>query len=436
MKILVCGAQGFIGRHICQTLIQAGHQVLSAQRQCDDDDQISLDFAIPVSIEQWEKRLKTIQQVHGGLDLIINAVGILKQDKNQSFAAIHDASPRAMFQAADRLGLRGIVQISALGPVDEHQAPKPLSAYLQSKRRADASLKHLHLPYLLLRPSLVVGADGASSKLFRTLASLPLIALPGDGEQQIQPVHVDDICAAIQIWISKIEAHEHTQITLNAVGPEAMSYRDMLQHYRDLMGLSPAWFISMPMYLMWLSAWFAQFLPQRVFAPETLRMLCQHNIANATAFHHFLGRIPIGPKAWFNQQQGQKMADEATTTWSNLVLRFSIAFVWITSGIVPLYIYPTQASYALLTSVGVAAAIAPFILISASVLDIVVGVLTLLRPSRCLWLFQIAMIFLYSLIVAARLPEFLTQPFGPITKNVPIIAVLIILFVQGKRRII
>ena len=141
MKILVCGAQGFIGRHICQTLTLAGHEVLSAQRHSDDDEQIGLDFAVPVDVKQWEKRFTSIRQIYGGLDIIINAVGILKQDKSQSFAAIHEASPRAMFQAADNLGLRGIVQISALGPVNEHQSPLPLSDYLQSKRQADASLK-------------------------------------------------------------------------------------------------------------------------------------------------------------------------------------------------------------------------------------------------------------------------------------------------------
>lgn len=433
MKILVCGAQGFIGRHICRTLIQAGHEVLSAQRQCDDDDQISLDFAIPVSVEQWEKRLKTIQQVHGGLDIIINAVGILKASKSQSFAAIHEASPRAMFQAADNLGLRGIVQISALGPLNEHQSALPLSDYLQSKRQADASLKQLHLPYLILRPSLVVGADGASSKLFRTLASLPLIFLPGDGEQQIQPVHIDDICRAICIWVAKVKAAEHSQLTLNAVGPEAMSYRRMLQHYRDLMGLSPAWFISMPMCFMWISAWFAQFLPQRVFAPETLRMLCQHNVADAQAFQQFLGCELTAPQHWFDARQTRELADTAITQWSNLLLRISLALVWFISGIVSLGIYPRDASYDLLMSIGISASFAPLVLISASILDIVFGILTLLRPSRPLWLSQIALVFIYSVIIVCTLPEFLAQPFGPITKNIPIIAVLIFLSVQGKR---
>jgi len=81
--------------------------------------------------------------------------------------------------------------------------------YLQSKRKADAFLLQADLGsnfgsdhgsqpdtqcnYLILRPSVVVGIDGASSKLFRTLASLPIISIPGKGGQRLQPVHVDDV---------------------------------------------------------------------------------------------------------------------------------------------------------------------------------------------------------------------------------------------------
>ena len=88
---------------------------------------------------------------------------------------------------------------------------------------------------------------------------------------------------------------------------------------------------------------------------------------------------------------------------------------------------PRVASYELLMSIGVSASFAPLVLISASLLDIVFGILTLLRPSRLLWLAQIALICIYSLIIVCTLPEFLAQPFGPITKNIPIIAVLIFL---------
>ena len=82
MNILICGAQGFIGRHLCQHLQAAGHKIIQAQRrhpsstQAQDikeansnhDNEVVIDFAQDVSDEQWRKRLQTIIAMHGTLD--------------------------------------------------------------------------------------------------------------------------------------------------------------------------------------------------------------------------------------------------------------------------------------------------------------------------------------------------------------------------------
>jgi hypothetical protein len=59
-----------------------------------------------------------------------------------------------------------------------------------------------------------------------------------------------------------------------------------------------------------------------------------------------------------------------------------------------------------------------------------VGVLTLLRPGRNLWLFQLALIAAYTLLICWRLPEFLFHPFGPVLKNLAIAAIIIQLYAE------
>ena len=68
-------------------------------------------------------------------------------------------------------------------------------------------------------------------------------------------------------------------------------------------------------------------------------------------------------------------------------------------------------------------------------LVIAFGVASVLRPSRALWMAQIALITGYSLVIAWRLPEMWTHPFGPLLKNVPILAVLVVLLATARRRI-
>lgn len=440
MRILICGAHGFLGRHLSRTLLESGHEVIHGVHRFSDDTsaqgrELLIDYTKDTSTTIWEKRLAAL----GKIDIIINAVGILTQNKHTPFTALHRDAPIALFRAACDAGVRGILQISALGSDDNvindgSATQNALSAYMQSKREADNYLSQLPCPHLILRPSLIVGLDGASSKLFRSLASLPIIALPGNGEQQLQPVHIKDLCLSVIKWLTQVSLGtvERHQI-IRAVGPSAMSYRDMLVHYRQAMGLTPAKFIHIPMPLMRLSASLAVYLPQKVFAPETLQMLEQGSVADSTAFTKLLDLKPKGANDWFDHQEASAIAATAITAWSTILFRLVLAFLWISTSIISVGFYPLEDSARLLAQVGISAQYASTILWLASGLDLILGILSLSHPSRRLWIFQSVLILTYSAIISVCLPEFLTHPFAPILKNIPILAILFVLLASDKK---
>lgn len=440
MRILLCGAHGFIGRHLSRTLLDSGHEVIHGVHRFSDDTsaqgrELLIDYTKDTSTTIWEKRLAAL----GKIDIIINAVGILTQNKNIPFTALHRDAPIALFRAACDAGVRGILQISALGSDDNvindgSATQNALSAYMQSKREADNDLSQLPCPHLILRPSLIVGLDGASSKLFRSLASLPLIGLPGNGEQQLQPVHIKDLCLSVIKWLIQVSLGtvDRHQI-IRAVGTSAMSYREMLVHYRQAMGLTPAKFIHIPMPLMRLSASLAVYLPQKVFAPETLQMLEQGNVADSTAFAKLLDQEPRSADDWFDQQEISAIAAAAIAGWSAILFRLVLAILWITTGIISVWVYPFEDSAKLLAQVGISAQYASPILWLASGLDLILGIFSLSHPSRRLWIFQSILILTYSAIISVCLPEFLMHPFAPILKNIPILAILFVLIASDKK---
>ena len=47
-----------------------------------------------------------------------------------------------------------------------------------------------------------------------------------------------------------------------------------------------------------------------------------------------------------------------------------------------------------------------------------------LRRRRWLWRAQLALIGFYTLVIACMLPEFLIHPYGPLTKNLPLLAAI------------
>lgn len=421
MNILLCGANGFIGRHLEQGLAAAGHRVIRGVRVPRSCSDIAIDYTKDTSVEVWLPRLADV-------DAVINAVGILSEHGNTSFDAVHRDAPIALFDACLQAGVKHVVQISALGGEHDGQPTR----YMQSKRQADAHLMELALNATILRPSLIVGEDGESSRLFRSMASLPVIGLPGKGEQQLQPVHIEDVCAAVTKLL-ELESEEKGAKVINAVGPEAISYRQMLEHYRASMGLPDALWLPIPLSLMSAVAKSAEKVPQRFLTSDTLLMLEQGNTADVGPFKQLLGRSPKGPRSWFADISPSMLRAEATWRWMRPLFQLSLAAVWIVTGLLSLGIYPAEDSYALLARVGLHGALATLALYGAAVLDIALGIATLAYPGRWLWRFQIALMAGYTVIISFFLPEFWLHPFGPILKNLPILALLIALdATEGK----
>jgi len=57
----------------------------------------------------------------------------------------------------------------------------------------------------------------------------------------------------------------------------------------------------------------------------------------------------------------------------------------------------------------------------------------MLRKRRLLWLAQIAVVLAYTAIISVRLPQLWLEPFGPVLKNLPVLAALWLLYVTEER---
>lgn len=125
----------------------------------------------------------------------------------------------------------------------------------------------------------------------------------------------------------------------------------------------------------------------------------------------------------------------AQSGWLSWVLRAGIASMWLIAGIVSLGLYPIEDSLQLLVQIGVPESAAPAMLAGAALLDIVLGVLTLWpRAPRWIWSAQIALVTIYTLIITVRLPHLWLEPFGPVAKNLPILALLLLMRHISVRR--
>jgi uncharacterized protein YbjT (DUF2867 family) len=414
MVILITGVTGFIGRHLARALRESGHRVIGVSRSATGPDAVRGDFARDLHAETWVPRL-------AGIDVVINAVGILRESGAQTFEAVHTRAPQALFEACARTGLKRVIQISALG------ADIGSSGYFRSKRAADEYLASLPLDWTIVQPSVVYGEGGTSAKMFTMFASLPVISVPGRGNQAVQPIHIEDLVAAIvALCREPLAIHEKVAI----VGPRAMPYRNMLLELRAAMGLSRAVVMPVPMPIMRLGARIAELSPRSLLDRETLAMLDAGNVADPSATARLLGRTPKDLSVFIDRDARTTVTRMAQLAWLLPLLRYSIAIVWIWTGIVSFGLYPRESSLDLLYRTGVPVTLAPLMLYGAAALDLLLGFATLLmQRRRWLWLAQIALILTYTVIITIKLPEFWLHPYGPILKNLPMLAALYMLYV-------
>jgi uncharacterized protein YbjT (DUF2867 family) len=287
MRILICGASGFVGRHLTSSLREAGHNVIRALRNPVEPNDIAVDFCNDTAKQIWLARLK-------GFDAVINAVGILRDNRNNPMQKLHAETPLALFAACAEIGIERVVHISALG-VDSGICVPYFTTRLLAERTLQALPENVH--WLCLRPSVIYGEDGESAKMFRNMAKLPIQVLPMGGKQTLQPVHIDDICAAIAHWLLAPNA---TSQIVEAVGAEATTMRGMLDSYREQMHRNPAIHVTMPANIVRLLAKIGDYFPASPLCSDTYSMMAADNTASTSKLIKLLENEPRSYKKFIS----------------------------------------------------------------------------------------------------------------------------------------
>jgi len=418
MHVLLTGASGFIGRAIAQALLARGHQVVPVMRRPGPDAGaiVHADFATVPTRDWWLPRL-------AGIDAVVNAVGILREQAGQSFRALHTDAPVELFHACAQAGVPIVVQVSALGADDRAR-----SAYHRSKKAADDVLRSLPMQGAVVQPSLVYGPGGSSTALFNKLAVAPLLPFPDGGRMAVQPVHVDDVVAGI---VQLLESPPEHIATLHFAGPRPMELRAYLAQLREALG-EPGRprIVPVPPALFRTGAAFAGHLPGSMLDAETADMLLAGNATGSNALPRLLEREPRAPRDFIGAGREAQRREAVLDFW-HPVLRAALAFLWIWTALVSFGLYPAQDSYGLLARVGLHGGLATVALYGAALLDLALGVLTLAAPARWrrpVWLAQLALVAGYTVLVTLFLPEYWLHPYGPVSKNFPLLALIALLW--------
>lgn len=246
MKLVtIYGGSGFVGRYIAQRFAKAGWRVRVAVRR-PNEALFVRPYGAPGQVEPILCNIRDESSTRAamkGADAVINCVGLLNPLGKNRFDAVHVEGAGRIAALARKEKVGHLVHISALGA--DAEGP---SAYLRSKGEGEAAVRAAFPGAVILRPSIIFGAEDGFFNRFAAMARLmPVLAITG-GATQFQPVYVGDVAEAA---FRAVEPGAAPGVYALA-GPEVATFKNWLQRMlpmirrRRLVLSMPFWLARIP----------------------------------------------------------------------------------------------------------------------------------------------------------------------------------------------
>ncbi|MCB1084569.1 MAG: SDR family oxidoreductase [Chlamydiia bacterium] len=219
MKVLLTGANGYIGTRLLQSLAQKGHEIVALAR-------------IPSSVDVPERIRPQVTVIQGDLTQKVN----FPQDIDAAYYLVHSMrSSKGSFDQIDRAAAHHFLE--ALKQTQCKQViyltgiitTNKLSKHLQSRLEVEKILKRGLIPVTVFRAGIIIGAGSASFEIIRDLTEkLPIMVAPKWIQTRCQPIAIRDVI----FYLTESLGHEKCiGQTFDIGGPDILTYKEMLYGY-------------------------------------------------------------------------------------------------------------------------------------------------------------------------------------------------------------
>jgi UDP-glucose 4-epimerase len=251
-RILLVGGTGFLGKRVCELLIQQGHHVILCARNNTYPDRPNYTF---VQYDCLHPHTFPGEQI-GKIDYAI----YLAQPKQyndfpgqaRDIFYINSVSLFELAEHCHKVGCRKLIYASSGGVFSPGQDMNPLEEstlvlprkesgfYLGTKLLSENILKYFEgvIPYTILRYFFIYGPNQRAEMLFprlvKTIKDGGHVSLKGPNGFFLNPIYVDD--AANMTVESLIK---DTPNVLNIAGPETINLKQLVDEMSLTMGIAP-----------------------------------------------------------------------------------------------------------------------------------------------------------------------------------------------------
>ncbi|MDQ1241412.1 MAG: hypothetical protein QG550_663, partial [Pseudomonadota bacterium] len=224
---LVFGASGYIGTHLVPRLLAAGKRVRASARNVEVLEARGWPDVACVSADALQP--ETLAAALQGVDVAYYLVHSMAAGRG--FSSLDREAARNFGAAASAAGVRRIVYLGGLIPANAR------SEHLRSRAETGDVLRASGVPVTELRAGMIIGPGSAAYEVIRDLVNhLPVMVTPRWVKSVSTPIALDDLLAYL-VAVADIDAAAGK--TLDAGGPDTVTYEAIMRCYGDLVGRHP-----------------------------------------------------------------------------------------------------------------------------------------------------------------------------------------------------
>ena len=269
---LIFGASGQIGRNLIRSLTKNNIKVTALTRNVHQKGYILKTQANPGYLEIVEGSIfdhELIEKLFSNADLCVNLIGILFEKGKNNFNNLHVEFPKMISRYASTYKLEKLIHLSALGIENAKD-----SVYAQSKLKGEKEILNNFNRTVIVRPSIVYSVDdNFTTQLMTLLGLLPIFPIYYNGKTKFRPIYCSDLTNSI----SKIITDDIKEKIIEFVGPEEMTFKEILEKLLFLIKKKRL-LLPMPISLARMTAHIFELLPKPLITNDQLNLLKYDNV--------------------------------------------------------------------------------------------------------------------------------------------------------------
>lgn len=250
MKILLTGANGYIGKRLLPILLDQGHVVICSVR---NKERFSPKEINHPNLQVYEADLldyKSLSELPTDIEVSYYLIHSMLHGTD-GFEELESICAENFVKFIDKTQNKQVIYLSGIANVEK------LSKHLESRKQVEDILKQSRSYYTILRAGIIVGSGSASFEIIRDLVEkLAIMTTPNWLLTKCQPIAIRNV---IDFLIGVLQHDDCLNKTFDIGGPEVLTYKEMLLQYAEVRKLK-RWIYCLPIMTPRLSSYWLYFI--------------------------------------------------------------------------------------------------------------------------------------------------------------------------------